>query len=53
MVATGGLLSYLGFKAIRKYMTSPHKSSISEDINTQGFFWLINLFIAGITKPTM
>ena len=54
LFATSTLLSLLAYKAIKEYRASRKPGYLSSalrgtySIHTQGYFWLVNLFIAGI-----
>jgi hypothetical protein len=56
LFATSSLLSLLAWKAFKEYRNSRKPGTLSSalrgtySIHTQGYFWLVNLFIAGIGK---
>jgi hypothetical protein len=53
LLATTSLLCVLGFTALRRYIqqkTPGRRTSVQRSVQyPQGFFWLVNLFVAGST----
>src|SRR5438046_8743740 len=52
LFATSSLLIFLAYKGFKDYVSrrpgSPSLRIRGTSIHTQGYFWLVNLFIAGI-----